>query len=110
MHLAVAKLDVRIVVKLIMRKADVNFKDTATGDTPLHLLVNVYQKNIIAGKKILNFLVEAGADINAKNNEWWGPLHMAVKKGSLDIVEALSSLKNYTDINLTGGPSQLTAL
>ena len=69
MHLAVAKIDVKTVVKLIMRKADPDAVDGKTGDRPLHTLMNVYLKNPVAAKKILNFLVEGGADINAKNND-----------------------------------------
>jgi ankyrin repeat protein len=45
MHLAVAKLDVKAVVKLLLRNADVNSPDLKTGDTPLHLLMNVFSKN-----------------------------------------------------------------
>jgi ankyrin repeat protein len=45
MHLAVAKLDVKAVVKLLLRNADVNSADLKTGDTPLHLLMNVFSKN-----------------------------------------------------------------
>lgn len=64
MHLAVAKLDVKSVIKLIMRKSPVNIKDTVTGDTPLHLLINVFMKNAVAGRKILGFLIDAGMDPN----------------------------------------------
>lgn len=91
MHLAVAKLDVKSVIKLLMRKAEVNVKDTATGDTPLHLLVVVFSKNSIAGRKILGFLIDAGLDPNIANNEGWTPLHLAVKKANLDVVEVLLS-------------------
>lgn len=91
MHLAVAKLDVKSVIKLIMRKAPVNIRDSVTGDTPLHLLVNVFMKNAVAGRKILGFLIDAGMNPNLQNAEGWTPLHMAVKKGGLEIVEMLLS-------------------
>lgn len=87
MHIAVAKLDVKTVVKLIMRMADPDAHDMKNGDRTLHTLMNVYQKNTVAAKKILGFLVEAGANINSKNNEQWTPFHIAVKKGHLDAVE-----------------------
>lgn len=110
MHLAVARLDVKTVVKLIMRQIDVNGKDTATGDTPLHLLMNVYCKNTIAARKILGFLVDYGAEFNAKNHDQWTPLHLAVRRGSLDIVEALLTVSNQNtlkqealNINVQGG-------
>lgn len=94
MHLAVAKLDTKVVVKLIMRKADVNSQDLKTGDTPLHTLINVYMKNPVAAKKILRFLIDAGATINSKNYELWTPLHIAVKKGNIEAVEEFLSYKS----------------
>lgn len=63
------------MVKLIQRRADVNSQDSLTGDTPLHLLVSVFTRNSIAAKKILSFLVEAGADLNLCNLDNWTPLH-----------------------------------
>ncbi len=68
-HIAVAQLEVKIINRLIIRKVDVNAIDLSTGDQPLHLLMTVYSKNIIAARNILNFLVEAGADLNAKNHD-----------------------------------------
>ena len=93
MHLAVAKLEVKLVIKLIMRDADVSFPDASTGDHPLHLLISVFSKNTVAAKKILNFLVDAGADLNAKNNDQWTPLHLAVKKGCIEAADVLVSRK-----------------
>ncbi|TNV86312.1 hypothetical protein FGO68_gene14153 [Halteria grandinella] len=117
MHLAVAKLDVKSVIKLIMRKSPVNIKDTVTGDTPLHLLVNVFMKNAVAGRKILGFLIDAGMDPNQQNTEGWTPLHIAVKKGGLEIVEMLlssrpsvGSIQYQVDINKCGGPQLNTPL
>ncbi len=57
MHIAVAKLDVKTVVKLIMRKADPDAQDVRNGDRPLHTLMNVYLKNQVAAKKIMGFLI-----------------------------------------------------
>jgi ankyrin repeat protein len=95
-----------------MRKADVNSEDSRTGDRPLHLLVGVYNKNPIAAQKIFNFLVQAGADPNVKNNEQWSPFHLAIKKGFLDIVEAFLAVKNQTflDIDAPGGYLNLAPL
>ena len=94
MHIAVAKLDVKTVVKLIVRKADPDAQDIKNGDRPLHILMNVYLKNQVAAKKILGFLVDAGANINGKNNERWTPLHIAVRKGNLEAVECFLSYKS----------------
>jgi ankyrin repeat protein len=81
LHLAVAKLDVKAVVKMILRKVDPNVPDSRNGDRPLHLLANVFTKNWVASLKILNFLVDSGADLNAKNFDQWTPLHTAIRKG-----------------------------
>jgi len=109
LHLAVSKLDVKSVVKLIMRDVDVNQIDTVSGDTPLHLLVSHFLRNLVGARKILEFLLTSGADINAQNLEGWTPLHLAVKKGSLDIVEALLS-SGRPNLNLQGGGQAMTAL
>lgn len=45
LHIAIAKLDVKSVIKLLMRGIDVNAKDAETGDTPLHSLMVVFTKN-----------------------------------------------------------------
>ena len=53
-----------------MKGASVSKRDTqGTGDYPLHLLINVFNKNPTAAKKIMQFLAEAGADLNAKNDD-----------------------------------------
>lgn len=103
MHLAVAKLDVKSVVKLIMKKAEINVADLNTGDHPIHLLMNVFTKNTIASKKILSFLHEAGVDINCTNKDLWTPLHLAVKKGCYEGIEELLSLNSHLDLDRQGG-------
>jgi ankyrin repeat protein len=65
LHLAVTKLDVKSVVKLIMRDVNVDIKDPISGDTPLHCLIGHYLKNLVAARKILEFLIQSGADVNS---------------------------------------------
>ena len=91
MHLAVAKLEVICVEKLIEKGALINAKDANSGDTPLHLLINVFSKNAINAKNILLMLTSNGVEVNARNNDLWTPLHLAVKRGSYDAVDALLS-------------------
>lgn len=69
LHLAVAKLEVIIVEKLIEKGCNVNVKETNTGDTPLHLLINVFSKNSTNSRQILEIFAVNGADLNMKNNE-----------------------------------------
>ena len=99
MHLAVAKLDVESVRLLIKNGADINDKDSSSGDTPVHLLVNVYSKSFSSAREILEMLALNGADLNAKNNDLWTPLHLAVKKGSFDAVEALININSLKEIH-----------
>lgn len=45
LHLAVVKQEVGLVDMIIERGADTNAKEIDTGDTPVHLLMNVFTKN-----------------------------------------------------------------
>lgn len=67
MHLAVVKQEVLIVEQLISKGSDVNAVDANTGDTPLHLLMNVYSKNSNNSRSILMLLTQSGIDLNKKN-------------------------------------------
>jgi len=58
----------------------------------LHLLINVFAKNLVNSKEILEILAINGADLNIKNNELWSAIHLAVKRGSYDAAEALLKL------------------
>lgn len=69
LHLAIAKLNVPIVEQLLARGSEVNIKDSVTGDTPLHLLITVFQKSSRSSKRVLELLVIHGADVNSKNND-----------------------------------------
>lgn len=80
MHLAVVKLEVWIVKKLLMRGADVNKAD-CDGNTPLHLVMNVFSKNSQKCMSICDLLISHGAKANMKNNDNWAPLHIAARKG-----------------------------
>ena len=57
--------------------------------------MNVYNKNPTVAKKIMHFLAEAGADLNAKNDDLWAPLHLGIRKNNYEAVEALLQLKNH---------------
>jgi ankyrin repeat protein len=64
----------------------------------LHTLVNVFNKDTVEAGKIMQLLIDAGADVNAKNKEGWTPLHCAIKKASLP---AIVSLVNTHKIDLS---------
>ncbi len=61
-------------------------------------------------------MVEAGADLNLKNNDQWTPLHCAIRKGNPETVEALLDLRlnnkipSNIDVSAHGGPLEMTPL
>lgn len=61
-------------------------------------------------------MVEAGADVNLKNNDSWAPLHSAIRKGNLETVDAFlevrlnNSSRSPLDLNSLGGPIDMTPL
>ena len=65
---------------MIKRGAEVNVVDS-DGNTPLHFIMNVFSKNESKYKAIAECLVMSGAKTNTRNNELWGPLHIAARKG-----------------------------
>lgn len=87
--LSIQKLEPLIVEKMLERGADVNIKDISSGDYPIHILVGAFNKNLTNAKKILELMVNFACDLNVKNNEQWTALHLAIKKGNYDIVQAL---------------------
>ena len=110
MHLAVVKLEVWIVKMLIMKNADVN-KTDCDGNTPMHLVMNVFSKNPQKCASICELLVMNGAKVNVKNNDNWAPIHIAARKGQdkgvQTIIKINSMLKDkgieHFDLNITGG-------
>ncbi|CDW76991.1 leucine rich repeat family protein [Stylonychia lemnae] len=117
MHLAVVKLEVWIVKELIKKKANVNRTDNE-GNTPLHLLMNVFSKSPQKCGSIAELLVLNGAKVNIKNNDNYAPLHSAVKKGQEKAVQTIIRINNMLrernlepfDLNLPGGALQFAAV
>lgn len=117
MHLAVVKLEVWIVKRLIMSGADVN-KPDADGNTSLHFVMNVFSKNPQKCTSIAEQLIMNGARVNIKNNDNWSPLHLAARKGQEKGIQIIIRLNQTLrekgletfDLNLTGGAQQWTAV
>jgi len=51
--------------------------------------------------EMLNFLIENGIDVNSKNSAGWAPVHILIKRNSIETCTMLEILKNNgADINL----------
>jgi ankyrin repeat protein len=73
-------LNYPIIKSLIDHNADLNIVDQY-GNTPLHLIINIYSKNPDMCRKILIELLERRVHLNILNNDKWAPIHIAVRKG-----------------------------
>lgn len=62
-HLAVVRLKIEIIKSLIDKKADLNKQDS-DGNTPLHLVLNIFSKNPDRCTHILELLAMNGARVN----------------------------------------------
>lgn len=84
LHLAAHYGHARIVALLLHNNSPVDIRSAnALANTPLHAAV--------AGRKpeTVRLLVEAGADVNARQHGGWRPLHGAAANGDRALVEFL---------------------
>lgn len=90
-----------IAALLLAQGADVNAKNEAEGDTPLHYAI------LYAEKGVVELLLAKGSDINAKRRNGETPLILAVKSEKKDFVELL--LAKHANVNATtdGGSTAL---
>ena len=69
-----------------------------------------FTTNNFVGRIFATFLIQAGAEVNARNEDHWTPLHFAAKHNNIDIVKLL--LDNGAKINVKTSyghtPLQLT--
>jgi len=87
--------DVALAKEAIKRGADVNIKNKK-GQTAL--LIAVEEKETEVTKRIVEMLIKAGADVNAKRG-WFGktPLTIAIEKGNKEIAELLRDAETKRD-------------
>ncbi|KAJ5480659.1 hypothetical protein N7539_006553 [Penicillium diatomitis] len=84
LHLAIGKcFDEAIVPLMVRSRFDLDFQNTSTGNTALHLAVEMRRP------RILSFLIEKGANMNMLNREGVTPLQLACQ---IDNCEAISLL------------------
>lgn len=88
------------------------------GNTPLHLIMNIFSKNPDKCSNILELLCMNGASTNFKNNDLWSPLQTAVRKGQERGVKAILRLNQKLkqmklepfNIDMAGGSFLWTSL
>jgi ankyrin repeat protein len=109
-HLAIVRLQISIIQSLIDKGADLNKQDS-DGNTPLHLVMNIFSKNPERCCHILELLAMNGANLDQKNNDQWAAIHTAVRKGQEKGVNAIIKLnkkmqlinQNGFNLNASGG-------
>jgi ankyrin repeat protein len=72
----------------VEKKANLNRKDS-DGNTPVHLIMNIFSKNPERCKHILNVLIFNGANINDRNSDHWAPIHSAIRKNQEMAIQAI---------------------
>lgn len=91
LHRAAKEDDIRMAALLLANKADINAKDGYGGETPLFYATR--QSN----KKMMEFLLTKGANVNAKNKIGYTCLHIAACGRGKDFVKIL--LNHGADVN-----------
>jgi ankyrin repeat protein len=81
---AVRKNNTKKVTKFLEEGADPNFVEDSDNLTPLHFAVVYNAKNVIP------LLIEAGANLNAKNYDGLTPLEIALELKNEEMVDLLS--------------------
>ena len=84
--------DIRVIKQHIAKGVDVNAKDSVFGSTALSTAALFGHTGIVA------MLLEAGAEVNARNRDGGTPLHSAAFLGQYEAVELL--LENGADVNI----------
>ena len=98
-----------LVKKLIYLGIKVDSLDDQ-GRGVLHILLSIFNKNISKCILMGNFLLSFNLNLNQLDNEGWGPIHLAAKRGSKEcllwIIEKNKKLrkegKGGFDLNLKG--------
>lgn len=96
---------------LLKRGANPNQKDK-DGNSSLHYLFTIYNRNQPNMEKMAQSLLQYGADPNMKNNENWSPIHIVMKKGNIEALrfmikynESMKGTKKIFNLNEQGGHS-----
>jgi len=105
LHVAAAAADGHIVELLLRLGADPNTPDSG-GHPPLYALANECQRD--GGAAVVRTLVRAGADVNAAPGVMrCTPLHMAARRGNVEVAEALLECGAVLDVRDRRGDTPL---
>ena len=83
--------NVQDIKKAMLRGADVNCRDSSSGNTPLNMVAKLSYYHLV------KYFVEKGAEVNTANNEKITPLHYGVEYNNVQIVKLL--LEKGADIH-----------
>ncbi|KAJ5436129.1 hypothetical protein N7445_007014 [Penicillium cf. griseofulvum] len=102
LHVAVGTaMDESMVPLLVKHKVDLNFQNTLTGNTALHLAVEWKRPRIIL------FLLEKGANIDIGNNEGLTPLQLAANTDNCEAISLLLQRCAHVEARSLAGPTAL---
>ena len=89
-HKAAWEGDIKAIEQHLAAGKDVNAKDELYGDTPLLWAAGFGHKGVV------KMLITKGADVNAKADGGWTPLHYATGGNDMEIVELPVSYTHLT--------------
>lgn len=92
LHVAAAENDTNALAQAITGCMDINRAENSQGCTALHWAARFNRKDAV------KYLVERGANINARNIMGMTPLHYAALRGHADMVELLIEKKAQVNV------------
>lgn len=117
LNIAVSKSEPKLVSKLLDAGLDPNTPDYK-GNTSLHSLFEVFDKQKHRNCIIGNLLLSRGAVLNLENNDKWTAMHLCVKEKQIEAVKWVKKVNKQLrmektegfDVNQLGGAHGWTPL
>ena len=110
LHIACYKLEPWLVKDLLKNQANVNLLDLE-GNTPLHLVLSIWQKNPRKATLISDMLIAGGSQVNRMNYDKWAAIHLASRRGQTGAIKRIVNKNKLLesvghekfDISISGG-------